>query len=63
MNRSEFRGHYHPPASFQVYSVVNGVANVYLLVKQENMNEVLVEQGFAEFNDENYMSKVRCQLF
>lgn len=38
--------------------MVNGVANVYLIINEVNINEYLVEKGFAEFSDENYMSKV-----
>lgn len=41
-----------------VYSVVNGVANVHILNNNGNVNEYLVYKKEAQFVEENYMSKV-----
>lgn len=45
-----------------VYSVVNGVANVHILNNTLNVNEYLVYKKEAQFVEENYMSKVYCVI-
>lgn len=46
----------------EVYSVVQDVASVHLSVDDVDINEVLVKEGFAQFAEENYMSKVTFYL-
>lgn len=43
----------------QIYSVVNGVAHVVIYARSLNINGALVDKGFADCCEENYMSKVR----
>lgn len=45
--------------SFQIYSVVNGIASVYVkTIDGKNINEILKIEGLAEYCEEGYMSKV-----
>lgn len=45
--------------SFDVYSLVNDIASVELTVMPDvNVNQHLMNQGFAQTAEENYMSKV-----
>lgn len=44
--------------SFQVYSVVNGIANVNILSNGASVTDQLIEKGFGEFCEENFLSKV-----
>lgn len=39
--------------------MVNEVAHVYLYVGQENINKILIEKGFGNYCEENYLSKVK----
>ncbi|XP_031619138.1 probable ATP-dependent RNA helicase spindle-E [Contarinia nasturtii] len=41
----------------KIYSVVNGIASVYILTKGINLNDVLIRKGFGEFCEENILSK------
>lgn len=43
---------------FQVYSVVNGTANVFIWSNGLNLNRHLIEKSFGEFCEENFLSKV-----
>lgn len=45
-------------SNFQIYSVVNGKVNVFISVNGINMNNILIEKGFGEFCEENFLSKV-----
>ena len=42
----------------EIYSVVNGITSVIMKAGETTMNEILVDKGFAQFTEENYMSKV-----
>ncbi len=46
----------------EVYSVVQDVASVHLKIDGIDMNELLVKEGFAQFAEENFMSKVRVLM-
>lgn len=41
-----------------VYSVVNGVVSVNIKLDKLSINQILIEEGFAQDCEENYMSKV-----
>lgn len=38
--------------------MVNGVARVYLIIDDKNMNDLLLEKNLAERCDEDFVSKV-----
>lgn len=42
----------------QIYSVVNGLAMVYIVINGRQINELFVLEKYAEYAEENYMSKV-----
>lgn len=42
----------------QVYSVVNGIVNVFIEAFHQNINDILIEKGYGEYCEENYLSKV-----
>lgn len=48
--------------SFQIYSVENGVASVFVKVRDRAVQDILIEEGFARTADENFMSKVDHDL-
>lgn len=56
----ELFNHYteHQIAIIDVYSVVNDVASVRLIVENIKVNLKLIKKGYAQFCDENYMSKM-----
>lgn len=47
---------------FQIYSVENGVASVFINVHDRTVQDILIEEGFARTADENFMSKVDHDL-
>lgn len=47
----------------EIYSVVNGIAIVYIKNHTGSINEGLVELNFAQFVEESYMSKVKLDFF
>lgn len=48
----------------QVYSVVNGVANVFVIRNGLNFNDVLIEKKYGEYCEESFISKVKsCYSF
>lgn len=46
----------------EIYSYVNGIASVYLKKGDEKINDILVQEGFGELTEENYMSKMNHEL-
>lgn len=44
---------------FQVFSVVHGIAHVYVHAMGDNLNDVLIKNGFGESCEEDYLSKVK----
>lgn len=42
----------------QIYSVVNGTVNIFIHANDLNLNDVLIENGYGEFAEENFLSKV-----
>lgn len=47
---------------FQIYSVENGVASVFIFVHDRTVQEILIDEKYACTADENYMSKVDHEL-
>lgn len=41
----------------EVYSVVGGIASVFIKNETRSINDILLEKGLAQFREENYMSK------
>ncbi|XP_055295310.1 probable ATP-dependent RNA helicase spindle-E [Sitodiplosis mosellana] len=41
----------------EIYSVVNGVVNVFIWKNNSNFNEYLIKEGLGEFCEENFLSK------
>lgn len=69
MCRSTYRQQISLPVSFlkrkiclfvfqiQIYSVNNGVANVFISTHDRTVQQILIDEGFARTADENFMSK------
>ncbi|XP_055302653.1 probable ATP-dependent RNA helicase spindle-E [Sitodiplosis mosellana] len=42
----------------EIYSVVNGTANVFIFANGTNLNNILIDRyGYGEFSEENFLSK------
>ncbi len=48
--------------NFQIYSVENGIASVFIYVANRTVQDILIDDGFARTADENFMSKVDHDL-
>uniref|UniRef100_A0A1A9X2C1 Probable ATP-dependent RNA helicase spindle-E n=1 Tax=Glossina brevipalpis TaxID=37001 RepID=A0A1A9X2C1_9MUSC len=48
--------------NIEVYSVVHGIANVFIKLQNITLNELLIEKQFASKTEENYLSKIDHDL-
>ncbi|XP_055384477.1 probable ATP-dependent RNA helicase spindle-E [Condylostylus longicornis] len=46
----------------EIYSVVNGICATFVHIGSETINDILVEKNFAQYCEENYMSKIDNDL-
>lgn len=46
----------------EIYSVINSVTSVIMKANNESVNEILVVKGYAQYSEENYMSKMDHDL-
>lgn len=47
---------------FQIYSVENGIASVFIYVHDRTVQAILIDEGIARIAEENFMSKVNHDL-